>query len=336
MKVIIDAYGGDHAPLEILKGTAQAVAELGVSAVLCGKESELKALAEREKIPLSGLEFANAELVMPVEAEPTALRNTYADSTLGASFRLLAEGQGDALVSAGSTGAVVVGGTLIAKRIKGVKRPALGPVIPTADGCYLLIDIGANAECRPEMLFQFAIMGTIYMERILGIENPRVGVVNIGAEETKGLDLQIETGKLLRASSLNFVGNVEARELPLGGCDVAVTDGFTGNVVLKLTEGMGKMMSGELKNMLLAGTKTKLAALLLKDSLAAFKKKFDYTEYGGTALLGSAKPVIKAHGSSNAKAFKNAIRQAKLYYEKDVIGEIAGALASYGKPQELD
>jgi glycerol-3-phosphate acyltransferase PlsX len=278
------------------------------------------------------MEIIDADLIMPVEAEPTALLKAYADSTLGVAFRLLAEGRGDALVSAGSTGAVVVGGTLIAKRLKGVKRPALGPVIPTGDGCYLLIDIGANTDCRPEMLFQFAVMGTIYMEQIMGIKNPRVGVVNIGAEETKGRDLQIETGELLRASSLNFVGNVEARELPLGGCDVAVTDGFTGNVVLKLTEGMGKMMSGELKNMLLAGTKTKLAALLLKDSLAAFKKKFDYTEYGGTALLGSAKPVIKAHGSSNAKAFKNAIRQAKDYYEKDVIHEITSALARTEKP----
>lgn len=329
MKVIIDAYGGDHAPLEILKGTALAVQELGISALLCGKEAELKALAAKEAISLAGMEFSDTDLVMPVEAEPTELRTAYKTSSLGVAFAHLADSRGDALISAGSTGAVVVGGTLIAKRIKGIKRPALGPVIPTGDGCYLIIDIGANVECRPEMLFQFAIMGTIYMERIIGIKNPRVGVVNIGAEENKGLPLQIETGKLLRDSSLNFVGNVEARDLPLGCCDVAVTDGFTGNIVLKLTEGMGKMMSTELKNMLLAGTKSKVAALLLKDSLASFKKKFDYTEYGGTALLGCAKPVIKAHGSSNAKAFKNAVRQAKTYHEKNVIGEIETALGIY-------
>ena len=327
MNVIVDAYGGDNAPLEILKGTALSVRELGVTALVCGKEQELRTLAEREGISLDGMSFAHADTVMPVEADPTTILKAYADSSMAVGFRLLAQGAGDAIVTAGSTGAAVVGGTLITKRIKGIKRPALGTIIPNNAGCYMLMDIGANAECRPEMLFQFALMSHIYMEKIIGIPNPRVGVVNIGTEETKGLDLQIETGRLLRASHLNFIGNVEARELPLGGCDIAVTDGFTGNVVLKLTEGMAKMMSGEVKEMLMAGVTTKMAALLLKNGLQKFRAKLDYTEYGGAPLMGSAKPVIKAHGSSNAKAFKNAIRQAQAYHNQNVIGEIEQALA---------
>lgn len=319
MKVIVDAYGGDNAPLEILKGTRLAIDELGVSAVLTGDEKALRELATKEKISLGGMEFFHAPLVMPVEAEPTELLKTYADSSMAVGFKLLAEGGGDAFVSAGSTGAVVVGGTLIVKRVKGVKRPALGTVIPTVDGCYLLMDIGANTQCRPEMLYQFATMGSIYMDRVMSCKYPRVGIVNIGTEETKGLELQIEAGKLLSESDLNFIGNIESRELPLGGCDVAVTDGFTGNIVLKLTEGMGKMMSGEVKSMLMQSTRTKLAAMLLLKALRGFKAKLDYTEYGGAPLMGTAKPVIKAHGSSNAKAFKNAIRQAKKYHEQNVI-----------------
>jgi glycerol-3-phosphate acyltransferase PlsX len=219
-----------------------------------------------------------------------------------------------------------VGGTLIVKRIKGIKRPALATLIPTTSGAYMLLDVGANAECRPEMLRQFALMGSIYMERIVGVARPRVGMVNIGTEDTKGTQLQIEAGNLLRESALNFIGNVEARELPLGGCDVAVADGFTGNVILKLTEGMGKMFSTELKSMLLASTKAKVAAIMLKGSLNAFRAKMDYAEYGGAPLMGTAKPVIKAHGSSNAKAYKNAIRQAKLYHERGVIAEIQNAI----------
>ena len=327
MRVIVDAYGGDHAPLEILKGTRLAIDELGVTALLSGNEDKLRALAKAESISVDGMDFVNAPLVMPVEAEPTEILKAYSDSSMAVGFQKLAAGEGDAFVTAGSTGAAIVGGTLIVKRIKGIKRPALGTVIPTTNGRYMLMDIGANAECRPEMLYQFALMSTIYMERIMGVKSPRVGVVNIGTEETKGLELQIETGKLLRESPLNFIGNIEARELPLGGCDVAVTDGFTGNIILKLTEGMGKMMSSELKGMLFESTKTKIAALLLKSALGRFKAKLDYTEYGGAPIMGTAMPVIKAHGSSNAKAFKNAIRQAEIYHRQNVIEEIRSAIA---------
>ncbi|MCL2055809.1 MAG: phosphate acyltransferase PlsX [Oscillospiraceae bacterium] len=327
MKIIIDAYGGDNAPLEILKGTAQAISELDVTALVCGREAKLRALAEKEGIALSGMDFLEAPLAMPVEAEPTEILKSYSTSSMAAAFKALADGQGDAVVTAGSTGALCVGGTLIVKRIKGIKRPALAPIIPAAKGTYMLLDVGANVECRPEMLRQFAVMGAVYMERVMGVKNPRVGIVNIGTEENKGTALQIEAGKLLRDSRLNFIGNIEARELPLGGCDVAVTDGFTGNIVLKLTEGMGKAFSGELKAMLLSSAKTKIAALLLKNALGGFKAKMDYTEHGGAPLMGTAKPVIKAHGSSNAKAFKNAIRQAKLFCEQDVISEIGAAVS---------
>ncbi|MBQ8598800.1 MAG: phosphate acyltransferase PlsX, partial [Oscillospiraceae bacterium] len=263
---------------------------------------------------------------IPVEADPTTLLKEYADSSMAVGLKALKNGEGDAFVSAGSTGALVVGASLVIKRLKGVRRVGLATVIPNANKFYLLMDAGANAECRPEMLAQFGVMGSVYMERLKGVKNPRVGLVNIGTEETKGLDLQLETYKLLQKAPVNFIGNVEARGLPLGECDVAVADGFTGNVALKLTEGLAKYFSNELKGMFMANLKTKIAALLMKDSIAAFKKSMDYKEHGGAPLLGASMPVIKAHGSSDAKAFKNAIRQAKEYVDNHVIEEMQTAL----------
>jgi len=327
VKVIIDAYGGDNAPLEVIKGAAQAVQELDVEMVLCGNEPQLRELAAKSGIALTGMEFVHTEKVIPVEESPSEILKSYSDCSMAVGLKLLSGGGGDAFVTAGSTGAAVVGASMIVKRVKGIKRPAIGTVVPTGNGCYMLLDMGANAECRPEMLQQFGIMGSAYMQRLMGIERPRVGLVNIGVEETKGLDLQLETYKLLKKSPLHFIGNVEARDLPLGGCDVAVCDGFTGNVILKLTEGMGKMMTSELKTMLLFSTKTKIAAALLKDALNGFRKKLDYTEYGGAPLMGISRPVIKAHGSSNAKAFKNAIRQAKTFHENNVISQIEQSLS---------
>jgi glycerol-3-phosphate acyltransferase PlsX len=327
MKIIVDAYGGDNAPLEILKGTADAVAEFGIEAVLCGDETELRELAEKSAISLAGCTFAHSTRGIPVEVEPTLILKDYADSSMAVGMNLLAAGEGDAIVTAGSTGAAVVGATMIVKRLRGVKRGALGTVIPSVNGCYMLLDVGANAECRPEMLRQFGVMGSVYMERIMGVEKPRVGLVNIGTEENKGLDLHIEAGRLLKESPIHFIGNVEARELPLGGCDVAVTDGFVGNVVLKLTEGMGKLISAELKKILLRNTATKIAAVALRGGVMDFRARMDYSEYGGAPILGISKPVIKAHGSSNAKAFKNAIRQAKNVVDSDVTGVIKSSLA---------
>lgn len=332
MTIIVDAYGGDNAPLEILKGTAQAVAAYGVDAVVCGDEAEMKELAEKNNISLKNCTFAPCTHGIPVEVEPTEILKSYADSSMAVGLKLLADGGGDAFVTAGSTGAAVVGATMIVKRIKGVKRAALGTVVPCSGGCYMLMDVGANAECRPEMLMQFGLMGSVYMEKLLKVDSPRVGMVNIGAEPNKGLDLHVHAGELLRKAPVNFIGNVEARELPMGGCDVAVADGFVGNVVLKLTEGMGKFLGNEVKTLLM---KNKLAALMLKGGVAEFKAKMDYSEYGGAPLMGIAKPVIKAHGSSNAKAFMNAIRQAKLVCDNKVIDIIKRSLETIAEKQEV-
>ena len=328
MKIIVDAFGGDNAPLEVLKGCDQAREEYDVEIVLCGDENKIRNCAREHGIILDEMTILHAPRVIPVEADPTSLLKEYADSSMAVGLKALKNGEGDAFVSAGSTGALVVGASLIGKRLKGVRRVGLATVIPNANNFYLLMDAGANAECRPEMLAQFGVMGSVYLERLKGVNKPRVGIVNIGAEETKGLELQLETYKLLQKAPVNFIGNVEARGVPLGECDVAVCDGFTGNVVLKLTEGLAKYFSTELKSMFTASLKTNLAALLMMDKINGFKKKMDYKEHGGAPLLGSSMPVIKAHGSSDARAFKNAIRQAKEYVEKNVTAEMQSALSA--------
>ena len=326
MKVIIDMYGGDNAPKAPILGAAMAAKELGVDIVAVGNEAEMRKICEENGV--SGFEFIDAPLVMPVCAEPTEVMKSYKESSLAVGLRALAEGRGDAFVSAGSTGAIVVGATLIVKRIKGIKRAALASVIPGLDRSYMLLDLGANVECRPEMLCQFASMGSIYMNKLEGVENPEVGLINIGAEESKGGELQKEAYKLLKESDLNFIGNVEPRDLPKGVCDVAVADGWTGNIVLKLTEGLVSAFGKKLKGVMMSSLLTKLGALTMKGALTDFKKSMDYTERGGAPLLGIAKPVIKAHGSSDPKAFMNAVRQAKAFYEQDVIGTISAAVAA--------
>lgn len=326
MKVIIDMYGGDNAPKAPLLGAAMAAKELGVEIVAVGNEAEMRKICEENDI--DGFEFIDAPLVMPVCAEPTEVMKSYKESSLAVGLRALAEGRGDAYVGAGSTGAIVVGATLIVKRIKGIKRAALASVIPGLDKSYMLLDLGANVECRPEMLCQFGSMGSIYMNKVEGIPNPEVGLINIGAEESKGGELQKEAYRLMKSAGFNFIGNIEPRDLPRGVCDVAVADGWTGNVVLKLTEGLSSAFGKKLKGIMLRNTLTKLGALTMKSGVAEFKKSMDYTERGGAPLLGIAKPVIKAHGSSNPKAFMNAIRQAKTFYEQDVIGTISAAVAA--------
>ena len=326
MKVIIDMYGGDNAPKAPILGAAMAAKELGVEIVAVGNEAEMRKICEENDI--SGFEFIDAPMVMPVCAEPTEVMKSYKESSLAVGLRALADGCGDAFVSAGSTGAIVVGATLIVKRIKGIKRAALASVIPGLDRSYMLLDLGANVECRPEMLCQFASMGSIYMNKLEGVESPEVGLINIGAEESKGGELQKEAYKLLKESDLNFIGNVEPRDLPKGVCDVAVADGWTGNIVLKLTEGLVSAFGKKLKGVMMSSLLTKLGALTMKGALTDFKKSMDYTERGGAPLLGIAKPVIKAHGSSDPKAFMNAVRQAKAFYEQDVVGHISAAVAA--------
>ncbi len=326
MKIGVDIFGGDNAPLAVLVGCAEAKKEYGVEILACGKKEEIERIAAENGISLEGIEILNADRVMPMEADSTEIIKEYSTSSMAVLLKALAEGKCDAAVSAGSTGALVVGATFIVKRIRGIKRAALAPIIPTTAEKYLLIDSGANVECRPEMLVQFGVMGSIYMEKVEGVVSPRVGLINVGTEECKGAPLQKEAYELLGKAPLNFVGNIEARDVPSGKCDVAVADGFTGNIVLKLTEGTAMGMMKEIKGILYSNLLTKLAALVLKKGLYAFKKKMDYTEYGGAPLLGIAKPVIKAHGSSDAKAFKNAIRQAAAFTQSGAIEAIAAAV----------
>lgn len=326
MNIIVDAFGGDNAPLEVIKGAAQAVAQLDVEVTLAGNEQIIRKLAEENGISLDKISIIHTETVIDIHDEPTEVIKGKADCSMAAGLQALADGKGDAFVSAGSTGALVVGATFIAKRIKGIKRPALAPILPTANGHMILMDGGANVECRPEMIMQFGIMGSCYMEKVMGVKSPKVGLLNVGAEDTKGRDIDKEAYKLLSKAPVNFYGNLEAREMPTGVCQVAVSDGFTGNIALKLYEGMGSFFAGELKGMLKGGLGGTLAALLIMKKVKAFKKKLDYKEVGGGVLMGISKPVIKAHGSSDARAFYNAIRQAKQCVAGDVVGEITRSL----------
>lgn len=328
MKIIVDAFGGDNAPLEILKGCELAVNELGVEIILTGNEEIINKVMSENGISKHKMEIVNAQSVITMEDDPTAVLRQKKDSSMAIGLSLLSEGKGDAFVTAGSTGAVLSGATLIVKRIKGIKRAALAPLLPTNNGYAMLIDCGANIENKAEYLAQFGVMGSAYMEKIMKVKNPKVGLVNNGTEETKGGELQLEAFKQLKEMPINFIGNIEGRDIPLGTADVVVADGFTGNVILKTVEGMGIAFSKNLKDVFYKNIKTKIAALLLKNELKEFKKKMDYTETGGAPLMGIAKPVIKAHGSSNAKAFKNAIRQAKLFCENGVIKAIEDYLES--------
>lgn len=335
MNIVIDAFGGDNAPLEVIKGSIDAQRDFNVDVTLVGDEAKIKKCAADNGLDISKLHIRHADTVIEICEEPTEVIKSKKNCSMAVGMQMLADGEGDAFVSAGSTGALVVGATFIVKRIKGIKRPALATILPTAGEPTMLLDSGANADCRPEMLVQFGIMGTAYMNRILGVEKPRVGLANIGAEESKGRDLELETYKQLKKAPVNFIGNIEARQLPMGDCDVCVADGFCGNLLLKLYEGMAKFFSGELKTLLTKDFKSKMAALMVMKNVKEFKKKVDYSEYGGAPLLGTAKPVIKAHGSSNARAFYNAIRQAKQFTETQVIETITEALDTMKAKQEI-
>lgn len=327
MKIILDAFGGDHAPLSVIEGAKMAKEAYDYDICLVGDTEKIKAVAGEHGISLDGLELRHATDVLTMHDEPTEVIKSKAESSMAVALKMLAQGEGDAFVSAGSTGAIVVGATFLVKRIKGVKRAALSTFLPTDQGHYLLIDVGANAECRPEMLVQFAVMASVYMENVMGIQNPSVGLVNIGTEETKGGALQLETYALLKEAPIHFIGNVEARDLNSGVCDIAVADGFTGNVVLKLTEGVAGTLMGKLKGAFKANLLGKLAAVMIMPELKKLKKMLDYTEIGGAPLMGIRKPVIKAHGSSNAKAIKNAVHQAAIYAETDVVEKISANLS---------
>ncbi len=308
MKIIVDAMGGDHAPLEIVKGALRAKKELGVELLLVGREEAIREILTQENAEMAGIEIVDAREVISMEDDPSTATRRKKDSSMAVALNLLKDERGDAVVSAGSTGALLTGATLTVKRIKGIRRAALAPVLPAGEHGVMLIDCGANVECTSEYLLQFAYMGSFYAKKLMGCENPRVGLLNVGTEDTKGGELQHQTFALLKQAHeegrINFIGNVEGTGVFNGSADVIVTDGFTGNVLLKGTEGVIKYMMKALKGVFYSSTKNKLAALVLKQDLAAMKKSMDVNEVGGTALVGISKPVIKAHGSSNEANMK--------------------------------
>ena len=328
MKIIMDAMGGDNAPLAIVQGALEAHKEYGTDVILVGRTAEvLRAVeASGEKTLPAGVEIRDASEVVEIADDPATAFKKKKDSSLTVGLRMLKDGEGDAFVSAGSTGALLAGATLVVKRIRGIRRAAMGPVLPTAEGRVLLCDCGANAECTPEYLLQFAYLGNYYARRVLGVERPRVALLNIGAEAEKGDQLRQEAHALLagaaEAGRIHFVGNLEAGDAMLGGADVLVADGFTGNVMLKSLEGTSKFLLKELKKMFLSNTKTKIAAGLVKGDLAKMKKLLDPSEVGGTPFLGISRPVIKAHGSSDARAIRNAILRAEEYAASGFIADI--------------
>ncbi|MBQ8408156.1 MAG: phosphate acyltransferase PlsX [Clostridia bacterium] len=326
MRIIVDIMSGDNAPLEPLLGVDRAAKQSyseGVQYTLVGDENIIKKLAEENKIDLTQYTIRHTDIVLTMEDEPMAVMREKKNSSLGLCLQMLAAGEGDAMVSCGNTGALFSGASLIVKRVKGIHRAGIGAILPLANP-VLLLDSGASVRPNEEYMAGFAVMGNAFMKALYGVESPRVGLLNNGTEEHKGTELQQAAYVKLKESSLiNFVGNVEGNGLVLGACDVCVTDGFTGNVTLKAIEGMGKLLSGEIKTMFGSGLGGALAYLLVKKKLKNFKKKFDAKEHGGAPILGLSKTVIKAHGSSNAKAFSNAIRQAVNCVNKGVVDIIA-------------
>lgn len=316
MKIIVDAMGGDNAPYEIVKGAIQACEAYDVEIILTGKgEDILRSLEKmgRKELP-RGIEIAHASEVIEMCEDPVTAIREKKDSSMAVGLAMLRDGAADAMVSAGSTGALLTGATLIVKRIRGIRRAALAPVLPVTEKGLLLIDCGANTECTPEYLLQFAFMGSFYAESVLKINKPRVGLLNIGTERIKGTPLQLEAYNLLEEASrdgaINFIGNIESKSIMQGECDVVVSDGYTGNILLKSVEGTASFLMREIKQAFMKNTLTKLAALLMRKQLTALKERMDADKVGGTALLGISKTVVKAHGSSNADALKSAVWQA--------------------------
>lgn len=329
MKIIVDAMGGDHAPDEIVRGALLAQKEYGFEIVLVGDEARIRPL-----VGAANVQIVHASEIVTMEDDPTTVLREKKDASMFVALRMLAKGEGDAVVSAGNTGALLVGATMHVKRIRGIRRAALALTMPTATGKCMLVDCGANVECTPAYLQQFALMGSYYAERVLKIKNPRVALLNNGTEDHKGRTLERETNALLKETQKNYIGNIEAREVVMGGADVVVTDGFTGNVLLKTVEGAGLFFAGMIKGMFKKNLVTKLSALAVKDGIRALKAKMDYNETGGTPLMGISRAVIKAHGSSKAVSMKNAIRVAAEYVNTGIIAEITRDIASLSAESE--
>ena len=324
MRIIVDAMGGDNAPQAIVKGALQAQKELGAEIVLVGRKEAIEACLEAEKATVA--QIVDAREIITMDDDPSTATRRKKDSSMAVALKMLHDGEGDAVVSAGSTGALLTGATLTVKRIRGIRRAALAPVLPNGGKGVMPIECGAHAECTPKYLLLFAYMGSFSSKRMLGCDEPRVGLLSNGTEEHKGGKLQHETFALLREADtqgrIRFIGNVEASQLLSGDVDVVVTDGFTGNVLLKGIEGTTKFMLKQLKGMFYRNLKNKLAALAIRSEFSGLKKALDPNEVGGTAMLGISRPVIKAHGSSDDRAVFNAIRQAMLFADSGIIDEI--------------
>ncbi len=341
MKIILDAMGGDHAPEAPVLGAVDAARKYGCQITLVGRGEEILAALKKNNIAdlPKGLEIANAEDVVDMHDDPAAVIRTRKDSSMVVGLKMLAEGQGDAFISAGSTGALLTGATLIVKRVKGIRRAAMGPAMPNkAGGRTVIVDCGANAECTPEFLLQFALVGSLHAKKSFGLESPKVGLLNIGTEDSKGTALQKEAYALLKQAGeqglIHFVGNVEARDVPLGAVDVVVCDGFSGNVLLKTIEGTAMFMGSLMKRMFKKNVFTMLGYLFSKSGVRDLMKMLDYREIGGTQFLGIRKPVIKAHGSSDALAFCNAVRQAEAAVQANIADELEQELKALALQKE--
>ena len=335
MKILIDVMSGDKAPLEMIKGAEMASREFKEDIIIIGDENIISDIAVQNEINLSKIQIVHANSVINMEDKPMSVVREKRDSSMSVGLKMLANGEVDAFVSAGNTGALITGATLIVKRIMGINRAAIATVLPLSNP-VLLMDSGANLTVTSDNILQFAFMGAKYMEKIYNIERPRVGQLNNGAEYNKGNTLQVESYQMLSESGLDFVGNIESKELPFDVCDVLVTEGYTGNILLKCIEGMGKFMLDLVKDLFYTNIATKVSALTMKDKLKEIKVRFDSSEHGGAPILGIQKPVIKAHGSSDAKAIKNAVRQAIHFVETGINTDITIFAADYDEKKILD
>ncbi len=319
IKIALDAMGGDNAPSEIVKGAILALEKFNIKLILVGQNDKINEELKKYSYDKNRIEIINASEIIENDEVPTVAIKQKKDSSMVVGLNLVKKGDAQAFISAGCTGALLTGATIIVGRLKGIERPALATLIPTKVGFSLIIDCGANVDSKPNYLVQFAQMGSIYVENILNKKSPKVGLVNIGEEKEKGNTLVKEAYSLLENAKVNFIGNVEARDIPMGKADVIVCDAFVGNVILKYTEGFAKVLFGIIKNEITQGFVSKIGALLIKPSLKRMKKKLDYTEYGGAPLLGLKGIVIKTHGSADANAIKNTIKQCVNLIETKVI-----------------
>ena len=327
MRIILDGMGGDNAPAAVVEGAVLAMKEMPHEIVFVGQEEVIREELKKYKYNEAQVSIVDAREVISNDEAPVRAVRSKKDSSIVKGINMVKNGEGDIFISAGSTGALLSGGLFILGRIQGIDRPALACIYPIVGGrASLLVDAGANSECKPNNLLEFGIMGNLYMEKVIGRENPRVGLVNIGSESKKGSTLTKAAYELLEQSEMNFIGNVEAREVPKGVCDVIVTDGFTGNVILKLTEGLAWNILQVIKRKFTDGVKAKLGAALLIDKLKSLKQEFDYSEYGGAPILGVKGPIVKMHGSSNANAVKNTILKGIPYVEENVVATIQNSV----------